>query len=253
MPTEQKMLYCPHCKVKTLHIQKTPNHLLHLILAIITGGLWIIIWIFQSKEAPQCTQCGNITSENTNNNILNILGWATLIFLLIISISAITKKEEKIQTNTTAKSQANTIKPEKTKFAKKAEEYCSLLESINLKTHPMAKLKEGGHSCLPIKNQLSKNKATNLSYYVYSKNKVDVSQINFIANIADTETTKAENELIKAVNMLFTKMGLLTNNSFSDLVRSKDDSSSSNGQYKIMINKKRWDAGNGQSIYISIQ
>jgi hypothetical protein len=59
MPTSQLMKNCVECKKKTLHIQEVPNNVLHLILSIITVGLWLIVWLlFIDKKDPQCTVCG---------------------------------------------------------------------------------------------------------------------------------------------------------------------------------------------------
>ena len=39
-----------------------PNHLLHLVLSILTGGLWLIIWLILTLKSAgnyRCTQCGH--------------------------------------------------------------------------------------------------------------------------------------------------------------------------------------------------
>ncbi len=61
MATKQKMQKCKTCGKKTLHIQQTPNHILHLLLTVVTGGLWAIAWIIisLSSKNPQCTVCGS--------------------------------------------------------------------------------------------------------------------------------------------------------------------------------------------------
>ncbi len=62
MPTSQLMKYCGKCDKKTLNIQEVPNYLLHIVLSIITGGIWLIYWVlFISKKDPQCTACGETT------------------------------------------------------------------------------------------------------------------------------------------------------------------------------------------------
>jgi hypothetical protein len=43
MSTKQTMLNCVNCEKPTLHIQQTPNHILHLLLSLVTGGIWIIV------------------------------------------------------------------------------------------------------------------------------------------------------------------------------------------------------------------
>ena len=61
MPSEQAVVYCENCKKVTLHIKQRINHILHLILTIITFGTWIFIWIciaLFTSGTPQCSKCG---------------------------------------------------------------------------------------------------------------------------------------------------------------------------------------------------
>lgn len=45
---------------------KGPNHILHLLLTIVTAGLWAIIWIFacMGKRDWRCPVCGQSVSVN---------------------------------------------------------------------------------------------------------------------------------------------------------------------------------------------
>ncbi len=61
MATNQTMKYCKACKSKTMHVQPSTSHILHLLLSIITSGIWIVIWIIiamNNSSKAQCTQCG---------------------------------------------------------------------------------------------------------------------------------------------------------------------------------------------------
>lgn len=51
--------YCKHCK-KQIAAKKCCNHVLHCILSICTGGLWIIIWILAifADDNYRCSECG---------------------------------------------------------------------------------------------------------------------------------------------------------------------------------------------------
>ncbi len=81
----QEMLSCKACGRPTPHIcQATQcNHVLHLLLSIVTWGLWIPIWIFaalsQGSSTPRCTACG----ENADNPGLRFALAAILIALLL--------------------------------------------------------------------------------------------------------------------------------------------------------------------------
>ena len=59
--TDQVMMYCKQCKAKTLHVQPTTSHVLHLLLSLITFGLWLIIWLIvtaNNRNQGQCAVCG---------------------------------------------------------------------------------------------------------------------------------------------------------------------------------------------------
>ena len=68
MPTTNVMTNCVKCQKKTLHIEQKLSHILHLLLAIVTAGVWLIIWIllaFFHDKKTQCTVCGH------NKGIIN--------------------------------------------------------------------------------------------------------------------------------------------------------------------------------------
>jgi hypothetical protein len=54
------MLNCRTCGKATMHLVARPNHILHLLLSVVTAGLWIIVWLLvglKEKKAT-CTVCG---------------------------------------------------------------------------------------------------------------------------------------------------------------------------------------------------
>jgi len=63
------MRHCDICKRSTMHIRTdhSPNHILHLLLSIITVGLWVPIWIVIAISAPNenpvCSVCGGEMPE----------------------------------------------------------------------------------------------------------------------------------------------------------------------------------------------
>jgi hypothetical protein len=62
-PVKQTSRYCDTCGKQTLHTKETPNHILHLLLSIVTLGLWLIVWvavtIVNSGKRPRCVVCGS--------------------------------------------------------------------------------------------------------------------------------------------------------------------------------------------------
>ena len=66
---EQASAYCDQCEKQVL-IQRPggPNHILHLLMTIITGGIWLIIWFFVASESKpwRCNQCGKNLGGGSN-------------------------------------------------------------------------------------------------------------------------------------------------------------------------------------------
>ena len=55
-------LHCRYCDEETAHYeQREPvNHILHLLLSLFTGGLWVIVWILvvaMAKNRKICSKC----------------------------------------------------------------------------------------------------------------------------------------------------------------------------------------------------
>jgi hypothetical protein len=57
--------YCPEDDRMVLAEKQTPNHVLHLLLAVVSVGLWLPIWILVSVASEfrpyQCPECGGAT------------------------------------------------------------------------------------------------------------------------------------------------------------------------------------------------
>ena len=70
MGTSQIMKKCAECNKSTMHYQEKPNHILHLLLSIVTAGIWLIVWIlFIQAKDPQCSVCGR--SNDFLGNLLH--------------------------------------------------------------------------------------------------------------------------------------------------------------------------------------
>ena len=62
MPSDQVVLYCHNCKKNTVKIRQKPNHILHLLLSLVTFGFWLIVWFFIAlftSDSSKCTVCGD--------------------------------------------------------------------------------------------------------------------------------------------------------------------------------------------------
>lgn len=51
--------YCPECDAVVTAEPRPVSHLLHLFLTLVTGGLWLIVWIAVTlSPAANCHECG---------------------------------------------------------------------------------------------------------------------------------------------------------------------------------------------------
>jgi len=74
MPSDQIVVYCKNCKKNTVQIKQKANHILHLLLSIVTVGVWLIVWFFIAlftSDTPTCTICGNEVKNNNSNRQTN--------------------------------------------------------------------------------------------------------------------------------------------------------------------------------------
>lgn len=59
--TNQTMMECKQCRKNTLHLQPSTSHVLHLLLSVLTMGVWLVVWFLvaqNNKGQGQCTECG---------------------------------------------------------------------------------------------------------------------------------------------------------------------------------------------------
>lgn len=56
--------WCPYCEERVMVRRRAPNHVLHLLLAICTAGLWVLVWFFSSLKVGgwRCPKCGSKAS-----------------------------------------------------------------------------------------------------------------------------------------------------------------------------------------------
>jgi hypothetical protein len=61
MAVKTKGAYCNACQKNVMAQSNKPNHVLHLILTVVTAGLWGLVWLLLAAGAIggyRCTQCG---------------------------------------------------------------------------------------------------------------------------------------------------------------------------------------------------
>lgn len=60
MGLQQTSKWCKRCARNVLATRPGTNHILHLLLSLVTCGLWLIIWILASVRIGgwRCQTCG---------------------------------------------------------------------------------------------------------------------------------------------------------------------------------------------------
>jgi hypothetical protein len=60
MAVEQSQKFCKTCKAKRMVQRKGTNHILHLLLSVVTCGAWIVVWLLACVRIGgwRCSQCG---------------------------------------------------------------------------------------------------------------------------------------------------------------------------------------------------
>jgi hypothetical protein len=61
MGVQKKRMFCEEEVRMVLAERQTPNHILHLLLAVVTAGLWIPVWILVAlfgSGSYKCPNCG---------------------------------------------------------------------------------------------------------------------------------------------------------------------------------------------------
>ena len=61
MAVQEKSGICEARNKSVMVRRKGTNHILHLILSLLTAGLWVIVWIMVSVKIGgwRCSQCGS--------------------------------------------------------------------------------------------------------------------------------------------------------------------------------------------------
>lgn len=60
MADERKSGYCRQCSKRTVVFRPGTNHILHLILSVLTAGIWLIVWLLSTIKVGgwRCVTCG---------------------------------------------------------------------------------------------------------------------------------------------------------------------------------------------------
>lgn len=66
MPVQERSGFCKSCSKQVLVRRKGTSHLVHFIFTLLTGGIWLIVWILASIKIGgwRCTQCGSASIKS---------------------------------------------------------------------------------------------------------------------------------------------------------------------------------------------
>lgn len=88
----QGSAFCRNCKTQVMTVRNTPSHLLHLILSIVTAGLWLFVWFFiiiNGSGPARCTRCGLDTARPFIFRLARFGVIALSAFIAIIVLGAV--------------------------------------------------------------------------------------------------------------------------------------------------------------------
>ncbi len=80
--------YCKHCDKKVMLQRSGTNHILHVILSVLTAGIWIPIWILTSIKVGgwRCKECGSSASAGSDGLNTNMGGIIVLLAIILFAM-----------------------------------------------------------------------------------------------------------------------------------------------------------------------
>ncbi len=89
--TNQLMKSCKHCGKVAMHYEPSTSHSAHLLMSIITAGLWLLVWpwfVFSHHRKAQCSICGRPARDNRTkrNKAIRFGVWVALAVTLAVSL-----------------------------------------------------------------------------------------------------------------------------------------------------------------------
>jgi hypothetical protein len=66
MADEKASGFCKQCNKQSVVFRKGTNHILHLLLTLVTMGLWILVWFGSAVKFGgwRCSTCGSTQLSN---------------------------------------------------------------------------------------------------------------------------------------------------------------------------------------------
>lgn len=66
MAVQEATGFCKRCNKQVMIRRPGTNHVLHLLLSIVTVGIWLIVWVLTAIKIGgwRCSQCGSRVSRS---------------------------------------------------------------------------------------------------------------------------------------------------------------------------------------------
>ena len=57
---EKDHRFSDRCGCRSLHFRRAIDHVLHLLITVVSGGMWALVWIYLALNRDQwkCEECG---------------------------------------------------------------------------------------------------------------------------------------------------------------------------------------------------
>lgn len=79
------MKYCKNCEKKVATKTKPVNHILHLLLSIVTAGVWLLVWLLICMNPKEvCIHCEKADfGMSTAGQLIVVLVWIIIIWMVV--------------------------------------------------------------------------------------------------------------------------------------------------------------------------
>lgn len=86
MSTQIAMRRCNNCDLNTEHVGPGTSHLLHLVLSVVTVGLWLPVWAMLAvahRRQSRCRQCG----EGVGVTWIDVAVYGSIAILVVLALN----------------------------------------------------------------------------------------------------------------------------------------------------------------------
>jgi len=88
MSLQHATKHCPMCGAERICERPGPNHVLHLLLSLLTGGLWLFVWLVACLRVGgwHCTVCHTPLSDGRKRELTRVAAcilWSSTVLPVI--------------------------------------------------------------------------------------------------------------------------------------------------------------------------